>query len=438
MAFYKSRRMSRKAKKIIQVFVSNKKHIDSSLFLFFINVSNFIFPLLLSPIIISRCGVDGFGLVTLFQSIMLFVSSVTDYGFNINATREVTINQKDANFINKYFFDVSYSKFVLLLLALLLALFIFYFSHQAKEYPMLYFSSLIMLVGRAFNPMWLLRAIHKMKFIFYFYVLFKILSILTVYFFIESNNDLYLVNLSIGLSDLLTCLFATSVLFMQFKWKSFYPSVHTIKHQLYSGFYIFSQTVSINANAYLNPLILGFFVDPYSLGIYCVVEKIILVIKFCASFVQQSVFPKVCELSIESKFRFNRFMKMLQVFLVVSMVITGLGLNFFSDWIVSYFIKTDRVACSELLIFSAWIPLIVSLNMVSYLTFLVYREQKPVTFIIVFSVLLNITLNAILSKNFGIYGISTGIYITELFISISLWVVMVFKYPKINFLKNEE
>ena len=430
--------MRQKKKIFFQVFTSNKKHIDSSLFLFFINVFNFIFPLLLSPIIISRCGLEGFGVVTLFQSVMLFVSSITDYGFNINATREATINQNDDQFINHYFFVVSYSKTALLIIALVFTFIIYLFLPKASEYSIIYLSSLAILIGRAFNPMWLLRAIHKMKFIFYFYVLFKVISILVVYIFLKNNHDLYLVNLSIGLSDLLTCFFAILVLVFNLKWNHILPSTNAIKLQIYSGFAVFTQNAAINANAYLNPIILGFFVDPYSLGIYCVVEKIILVIKFCASFAQQSVFPKACELSIENKLSYNHFMKMLQVFLIVSMIIMAFCLTFLSDIIVSYFIKTNRVACSNFLIFNSWIPLIVAFNMVPYLTFMVYKHQKPVTLIIVFSVVLNLTLNTILSKNFGIYGISTGIYITELFISISLWVVMVLKYPKINFLKNEE
>lgn len=425
-----------KKNKVIQALSTNKKHINSSLFLFIINVFNFIFPLLLSPIIISRCGVEGFGIVMLFQSIMLFISSVTDYGFNINATREVTIKQNDNEFVNKHFFIVTFTKSLLLVFSLVLGLCLYFFFPKASEYSFLFFTSLSILAGRTFNPLWVLRAIHKMKFVFYFYLLFKVLSILTVYLFLKNDQNLYLVNLSIGISDLLTFGLATLVLFFNLKWKIYTPSVNQIKKEIYYGFAIFTQNLSINANAYLNPMILSFFVNSYSLGIYSVVEKIILVIKFCASFVQQSVFPKVCELNIENRLSFNKFMIRLQIFLVVSMIIATLLLNLFSDIIVSYFIKTNALECSKFLKFNSWIPLIVALNMVPYLNFMVHGIQKPVTYIIVSSVVLNLILNTILSKYYSIYGVSTGVYIVELFISISLWVVMIYKYPKYNFLKK--
>ncbi len=418
--------------------VSNKQHINSSLFLFLINFFNFIFPLLISPIIIQRCGVEGFGVAVMFQSIAIFVSSLTDFGFNINATRDVTINKDHPKYINKHFFVVNYTKLFLLVFAILFCFLIYLFFPKANDYSFLYLTSLTILMGRAFNPLWILRAIHKMKFIFYFYVFFKIVSILTIYFFLENKDNLYLVNLSMGLSDLFTCFFSISVLIYKMNWKYYFPNYSAIKNEIVSGFGIFIQVISINANAYLNPMILGLFVNEYSLGIYCVVEKIILVVKFCGSFVLQSIFPKACEIAIDNAFNYKVFARKLFLFLVISMVVAAVVLNIFSDTIVTYFIKNNIIECRNFLIYNSWIPFVVVLNMVPYLTFMVYDKQKSVTFVFVLSVFINIFINIILSKKFGIYGISTGIYFTELFISISLWMVLIFKFPDFNFFKKEK
>ena len=220
------------------------------------------------------------------------------------------------------------------------------------------------------------------------------------------------------------------------KWKHYLPSYNDIKNEILTGFGIFIQVISINANAYLNPMILVLFVSEYSLGIYCVVEKIILVVKFCGSFILQSIFPKACEIAIESPLHYKVFARKLFVFLVLSMIMAVLILNVFSDQIVSYFIKTSIAECSDFLIYNSWIPFVVVLNMVPYLSFLVYGKHKSVTNIFILSVVINFLVNVILSKKFGIYGISTGIYLTELFISISLWAVLIFKFPNLNFLKK--
>ena len=424
--------------KFAETFAANKKHINSSFFLFFINFINFVYPLLISPVIIKKCGLEGFGLVILFQSIFIFIASITDYGFNINGTKEITLNQNKNEFINRHFFVIGYTKGVLLFLALLLSMFIYIFLPKANEYSMLYFLSLVILIGRAFNPLWILRSLHKIKYFFYFFILFKIISFLIICFFLNDESNLYLVNLTIGLSDFFTCVSSITVLFFSMKWHFYKPDIAAIKNEIVTGFSIFIQVISINANAYLNPVILGLFVNEYALGIYCVVEKIILVVKFCGSFIIQSIFPKACEVAANSVYSYKLFSQKIFVFLLVSMLFAGIFLTAFSDLVISYFLKANRLVCSEFLIYNAWIPFIVALNMVPYMTFMVFGKQKNITSIMIFSVILNVVINTILSKYYGIYGMATGIYITEIFISISLWAILIVKFPNLNFINDDK
>ncbi len=424
--------------KIFETLLANKKHINSSFFLFCINFINFIYPLLISPVIIKKSGLEGFGLVILFQSIFIFIASVTDYGFNIIATRKIILHQENSKFINRHFFVIGYTKAVLLLLALLFSLLIYLFLPKASQYSMLFISSMAILIGRAFNPLWILRALHKIKYFFSFFLFFKIIGFFIIFFFLKDESDLYLVNLTIGLSDFFTCFLSVIILFFSLKWQFYKASFVSIKNEIIKGFGIFIQVISINANAYLNPMILGLFVNEYALGIYCVVEKIILVVKFCGSFIIQSISPKACEVAADSTFRYKIFSRRIFVFLLVSITFAGIFLTVFSDLIVSYFLKYNRLACSEFLIYSAWIPFVVALNMVPYMSFMVYNKQKNITSIMIFSVVLNVFINAILSKKYGIYGMATGIYITELFISISLWTILVLKFPNLNFMNNDK
>jgi len=424
--------------KFVETLVANKRHINSSFFLFSINFINFVYPLLISPIIIKKSGLEGFGLVILFQSIFIFIASITDYGFNINATRAATLNQNNNEFIGCHFFIISYTKSFLLFLALLFSLLIYCFLPKANQYSMLFFSSVAILIGRAFNPLWILRSLHKIKYFFYFFIIFKTIAFFIIYFYLNDESNLYLVNITIGLSDFFTCLCSIIILFFSMKWQFFKPDLIAIKNEILSGFSIFIQVISINANSYLNPMILGLFVNEYALGIYCVVEKIVLVVKFCGSFVIQSIFPKACEVAASSTFRYKMFSRKIFVFLLVSMILAGITLTVFSDLIVSYFLKNNRFACSEFLIYNAWIPFVVALNMVPYMTYMVFNKQTKVTSVMIFSVILNIFINGILSKKFGIYGMATGIYITEFFISISLWAILVFKFPNLNFMNNDK
>lgn len=421
--------------KFAETITANKRHINSSFYLFLINFINFIYPLLISPLIIKKAGLEGFGLVILFQSIAVFTASLSDYGFNINGTRQITLNQSNNDFINRFFFTVNYTKGILFVLALLLSIALYVILPKANEHSLLYFSSLAILIGRAFNPLWILRSLHKIKYFFFLFISFKTISFFIIYFVLDADN-LYLVNFTIGVSDFLTCLFSVIILFFNMKWQFYKPNFKAVIKEIKVGFSIFIQVISINANAYLNPMILGLFVNEYALGIYCVVEKIVLLVKFCGSFIIQSIFPKACEMSAKSTFHYKIFARKIFVFLLFSMLFAGLILTCFSDLVISYFLKDNRISCSEFLIYNAWIPFVVALNMVPYMTFMVYDKQKNTTLVLIFSVILNLILGLIFSKNFGIYGMATGIYITEIFISISLWAILIFKFPNLNFINN--
>lgn len=423
-------------KRHIEVLKSNKDHIESSFYLFSINFLNFLFPILISPFIIRKAGLEGFGLVIMFQAVAIFISSLTDYGFNINATREITLNKEEVKFINQHFFTINYTKTILLFIAILIFIFCYFFLEKAHNYPFIYFTSIFILLGRAFNPLWILRAIHEMKKFFVFFIFFKFLSLFIIYYFLVGKENLFIVNLTIGFFDFLICFFSTIFLIVNKRWKLVKPNINLIKLEIITGFSIFIQVISINSSLYLNPIILGIYVDEFSLGIYCVVEKIISIVKFCASFVIQSVFPKACELSTESSVKLKLFSKNLFIFLTLSMIIAAIIITVFSKTLISFFDKTSIVAGSNLLLFCAWIPLIVSLNMVPYLTFMVYGKQKKLTNIMVVAAIISVLINNLLSKFFGVYGISTGIYITELFISVALWLFLSLKYSEYNFLKK--
>ena len=48
-----------------------------------VQVINLLLPLLVMPFVIARIGADGFGVIALAQVVMIFLSTIGDYGFNL-------------------------------------------------------------------------------------------------------------------------------------------------------------------------------------------------------------------------------------------------------------------------------------------------------------------------------------------------------------------
>ena len=89
--------------------------------------TNFLIPLLVMPYVISRIGVSWFGVISVAQVVMVYLSTVSDYGFNLTATRDIALIKDGGNteMISRIFFTVSdlqksllqlYQRYVLLVL----------------------------------------------------------------------------------------------------------------------------------------------------------------------------------------------------------------------------------------------------------------------------------------------------------------------------------
>ena len=83
--------------------------------------------LIVIPHVISRIGVDGFGVVAVAQVVMFYLAVFTDYGFNQTATRDIAFCRDDPKKVSEIFFRVYFSRLFLCIVAfiVLLALVLF-------------------------------------------------------------------------------------------------------------------------------------------------------------------------------------------------------------------------------------------------------------------------------------------------------------------------
>src|SRR5471030_2012069 len=129
-----------------------------------VQLSNYLFPLITFPYLSRILGPTGFGHIALAQSLILYLSLIIDFGFNLSATRKIGIahGKSDQDEINSIFTSVMVAKTILLLMSCALAVIVTNVINQFVELRPLVFIGFISLLGSVCFPIWLFQGTQKM------------------------------------------------------------------------------------------------------------------------------------------------------------------------------------------------------------------------------------------------------------------------------------
>ena len=382
--------------------------------------SNFLIPLIVMPYVISRIGADGFGEVALAQVVMTFFITISDYGFNLTATREVAFHKGDAGVISKIFFSVLITRLLICLLLFLLLLTGIVCIPFLRTHSALYLLSFITVVGQTFLINWLFQGIEQMKFITYITLLARVIFLVLVFGFIKDRDDHVYFTFFTGIGNLLAGIISMVVAFKLLKLRFLLPSRIEVKRELKGGFHIMISNLSISTYMYINVLILRLFTNNTIVGYYSIAEKVIMAARQVLGVYFQVIYPQVCLLATKNMQELHVFLKRNYAFFLCSTFLGGVVLLFFSEPAVAFFVADNQSIPSEFLRIMSFVPFIVCLNIPAYQVFLAFDKKEILLKVFVAGTLLNILLNLFWVPKLGGIGTCYIVLVTEVFITGSL------------------
>lgn len=410
-------------KRIFQIIESNKVLFKNFTSLSILQIANYIFPIITLPYLVRVLGPEKYGLVSFATAFAAYFTIITDYGFNLSATQEISVNRNDAKRVTEIFSSVFTIKTLFFVLSSIIFFVLVFIVPQFHEYLLLFIITFLGVLGTAFFPLWFFQGIEKMNYILIITVSVRLIFTVLIFVLIQTENDfIKLAGLNtaaqfvIGLSGLLIAL-------NKFKINYIFPKKELLKFQIQNGWNLFLSTVWINLYTTSNVFILGLFAPVNVVGYFAAADKIRMAFQGILSPMSQSVFPYVNNLLSESYERFISFNKKLFKIALIAGTIISITLFLFAEPLVNIILGKGYEPSVLVLRIIAWLPLVIFLsNVLGIQTMLPMNKQKGFAIILFFAAMINLILSFILVPKYFEIGTAISVLATEIFVTMAFFV----------------
>ena len=218
------------ARKVMKFKLDNdkKRLLENFLSLSVLQGANYILPLITLPYLVRVLGPEKFGLIAFAQAFIQYFNILTDYGFNLSATREVAVNRNDKAKISEIFSSVIIIKLGLLLISFLIMSFIVFYFGKFRKNWLVYYLTFGIVIGQAIFPVWFFQGVEKMRYVTFLNISAKLFFVSLVFFFVHHVSDYIYVPIFYSLGYLLSGFLSLYIAVRKFKIRMYFPNLVTI------------------------------------------------------------------------------------------------------------------------------------------------------------------------------------------------------------------
>lgn len=368
---------------------SNKKIMPNIFSLFSLQIVNYVIPLLTFPYLVRIIGIENFGLLAFVTSITTYFVVLSDYGFNLSATKQISDNRDSPKDYSRIFNEVLTVKLAFSLISfIVLTFFIIFFEFFADNYIIFYLTYGVV-VGQTLFPVWFLQGVEDMKYIAFINFISKTFFTSAIFIFVNQSEDYWIVPLLTSLGSIAAGLFAFLFVLKKYNIVLKKPSLEGLVYQIKKGWHVFLSRVYVNLYTTTNIVILGFLTNNTVVGYYSVAEKVLQACTGLFNPVIQAFYPSLANNYKSSKDQFFVMFKKLNIFLIFTSVLIAVVIFTFSELIIS--VVTGEINPQIIMIFNFLIiTIIISPFGPSFTNaILILGEARMVSRVVLFTMFLN-------------------------------------------------
>ncbi len=303
----------------------HKRLLSNFISLSILQGANYILPLITFPYLVRVLGVEKFGLLAFAGATIAYFNILTDYGFNLTATREVSIYRDNKEKLNEIFSSVMIIKLILMIISFILLLILIFSFNKFKEHSEVFLLTFGMVIGQVLFPQWFFQGMERMKYITFLNILAKVIFTIAIFVFIHKSSDYWKVPLINSLGFIVAGILALYIIFRDFNIKFSFQSFNILKHYFLDGWHIFVSTFAGNFYRNFNTLVLGFLTNNLFVGYYSIAEKLVKIIQTLQSIAGNVLFPYFSKkISHNKLYFFELTKKYFRFILIIYILVTVL------------------------------------------------------------------------------------------------------------------
>ena len=234
----------------------------------------YILPLLTVPYLMRVLGAEKFGLVAFAQAFIQYFVIITDYGFDLSATREISINRNNDKAIQETVSSVFIIKIILMFVSLsVLCTVIFLVPQFRTEWPIYIFTFGIVL-GNIMFPTWFFQGMENMKYITVLNIIAKGIFTILIFIIVKTSEDYIYVPGITSLGWIIAGLISIWFMVYKFEIRPCLPPKSAILDRFRESTQFFLSRVSVSIYTSSNAFVLGLFTSNQMVGYYSAAEKL--------------------------------------------------------------------------------------------------------------------------------------------------------------------
>jgi len=385
--------------------------------LFGLQIINYAAPLVTLPYLVRVLGPERFGLLAFAQATVQYFVLITEYGFNLSASRQIAIHRSSPQNLGRIFWSTLTVKCLLAAIGFAVLVALTQTFHRFEEESAVYLATFLKVLGYALLPGWYLLGREKMPQIAAAQAAATLISVVAIFSLVDTESD-YVLAATLQSANLLLAAAIGHVMVLRVapvRWQM--PSLSSLGTELKQGWHVFVATMSTSLYTNTNVFVLGLFAGSTAVGYFSAADKVVRAVQGMFTPITEAMYPRINAVASRSRDEALQFVSRGIRWLLFGTGIAAVTLFVFADPILRLVLGGKFQEAIGLARVMSILPPILTLDSIFGVQILLsFGFRREYARVVVGGGILNVALLVPLTWTYGASGTASTVVLTEIVI----------------------